>query len=132
MLLYKKSIGPFIRTFGVFLVFTFLIFGMWEWLQIPFYNESHKSLNQVIWNRLHCTGGDILILIFSLLFSSISLRKNLFLFDFGKKDYVLTSIVGVIYTSVSEYINVHIHQSWTYSSLMPLAPFSNVGIVPLI
>lgn len=125
-------IKNFLNNLGVYVLFSFLFFGMWEWVQTPFYFEPHKTLNQVVWDRLHCTGGDILILTISTLFSSFILKKNPLNSGLNKKDYSLISCIGVGYTAFSEYLNVYLHQSWAYSSLMPLFPIVNIGLIPLI
>ena len=71
--------------------------------------------------------------IFILFFGGLLfLRKNLFYFRFIRRDYILVTILGLSYTVFSEYINVFVHQSWTYSSLMPVLPFIYLGVIPLI
>lgn len=40
----------------------FLLNGNWEW-QTPFFSDSTASLNEIVWFRLHCTMGDVLILL---------------------------------------------------------------------
>src|SRR3989304_1111718 len=41
----------------------FLLNGNWEWLQTPLYQDATKSVNDIVWFRLHCTVGDVLILL---------------------------------------------------------------------
>lgn len=130
-MLTKDRIKYLLNNLGIYILFSFLFFGMWEWIQTPFYFEPHKTLNQVVWDRLHCTGGDILILTTAILCCSLFVRKNLFTFNLVKKDYFLISCVGVAYTILSEYLNVYIHHSWAYSPLMPLLPIIKIGVIPL-
>jgi hypothetical protein len=128
----KSKILHTTKILGTYILFSFLFFGMWEWIQTPFYSEPHKTLNQVVLDRIHCTGGDILIFLTSILISSLLVRKNLFFSNIVKKEIVLISCIGTGYTALSEYLNVFVHQSWAYSTLMPLFPFINIGIIPLI
>jgi hypothetical protein len=46
---------------------------------------------------------------------------------------VLTSmlVIGVGYTIYSEWLNIVVRKSWTYSSLMPVLPWIGVGLSPL-
>jgi len=128
----KISMKNQIVFWSIFVLFSFLFFGMWEYIQTTFYSDPYKTVNQAAWDLLHCTDGDILILTLSLLGSSLLLRKNFLQVNLVKRDYVFVTILGLSYTFLSEYINVFIHQSWTYSSLMPVIPFVHIGVIPLI
>jgi hypothetical protein len=37
--------------------------GVWELLQSPLYSDHPRGFFYVLWTRLHCTGGDALILL---------------------------------------------------------------------
>lgn len=113
-------------------LFSFLIFGMWEWLQSPFYVDVADDFNQIVWFRIHCTLADMLIL-FSIA-GLVSLFKGTiaWMWHPESKDYVLVTVMGIFYTFVSEYVNVHVLQRWGYSGLMPVLPWLGTGIVPVI
>ena len=44
----------------------------------------------------------------------------------------LTILLGVAYTSFSEWLNVSIRGSWAYSPLMPVVPGTGIGLSPLL
>jgi hypothetical protein len=41
-------------------------------------------------------------------------------------------LVGIIFTIISERVNVHVLRSWTYNQSMPLIPLLEVGLTPLL
>ena len=46
---------------------------------------------------------------------------------------VFTAIVpGVAYTIFSEWLNVEIRRSWSYTAAMPVLPFLGTGLAPLL
>jgi hypothetical protein len=113
-------------------LFTFLIMGMWEWMQSPFYKDFTDNLNAIVLFRLHCTLGDVIILFEIITILSFIKRTWKWIIDPKKIDYLLVTLMGVIYTLFSEYINVHVRQSWGYSELMPILPFIGAGLIPIM
>ena len=49
-----------------------------------------------------------------------------------KPEVTLFVTFGVVYTVFSEIKNVSLNKLWWYSKLMPVIPYVDVGIVPLI
>jgi hypothetical protein len=46
---------------------------------------------------------------------------------------VLTAIVlGAAYTTLSEWLNVEIRRSWSYTAAMPVLPLIGTGLTPLL
>ena len=41
-------------------------------------------------------------------------------------------VIGVGYTIYSEWLNVVVRKSWTYTDLMPTLPWTDVGLSPLV
>jgi hypothetical protein len=106
--------------------------GMWEWMQSPFFKDFSDNLNEIVFFRIHCTLGDVLILYeIAVLLSLIRLNWK-WLLSPRRIDYILVTVLGVAYTIFSEYRNVHIRGSWSYSDIMPLVPLLKVGLVPLL
>ncbi len=120
------------KNFTVFFFFSFLIFGMWEWMQTPFFTDITDEINLIVWYRVHCTIGDIMILGISIILWSLFKKDNEWFFSPRKKDYLVITLLGVSYTSYSEVLNVVVRQSWGYSELMPVIPGTHIGIVPII
>lgn len=121
-----------IKYFIVFTFFSFLIFGMWEWVQTPFFKDITDNLNLIVWYRIHCTVGDIMILGISVIAWSFIHKNNDWFLSPKKKDYLAVTLMGVLYTSYSEILNVVIRKSWGYSSLMPMIPGTHIGLIPII
>ena len=121
-----------IKYFIVFSFFSFLIFGMWEWLQTPFFIDITDKINYIVWYRFHCTIGDIMILGASMVIWSFLRKNNEWFFDPKKRDYLVVTAIGASYTAYSEILNVVVRKSWAYSELMPMIPGTHIGLVPII
>lgn len=42
-----------------FLFLSFIFFGIWEFSQSFFYENEGLSISNLVYNRLHCTIGDV-------------------------------------------------------------------------
>lgn len=120
------------KYFITFFFFAFLIFGMWEWIQTPFFTDITDEINIIVWYRVHCTIGDIMIMGFSILIWSLIKRSNTWFFKPEGKDYIAITFLGTSYTIYSEILNVVIRESWGYSEFMPMIPGTHIGIVPIV
>jgi len=109
--------------------FSFVIFATWEWIQTPFFIDVTNEINTIVWYRIHCTFGDMMILFFTILGTSLIHRKINWIFSPSKKYYLTVMIIGVTYTFFSEYRNVSIAKNWSYSELMP--EVLGFGLIPL-
>ncbi len=54
----------------------FLLNGLWEFLQSPLYADHEWGTIYVLWSRLHCTGGDVLILLGAYWITSLMFRTR--------------------------------------------------------
>lgn len=108
----------------------FLLNGNWEWLQTPFYHDATKSVNDIVWFRLHCTAGDVVILLGCALAVTGLRRSTSWLARPRILDFALMTALGLAYTSFSELVNLG-RDTWAYSELMPLVPGTQVGLAPL-
>ena len=118
------------RRFIIFITFSNLI---WEFLQMPLYTIWITGTQfEIAFAVFHCTGGDVLIALCSL---------NLALIVFGTsswprvgyyKVFIATVTFGIAYTIFSEWLNIDIRESWTYSDLMPVIPIINAGLSPVL
>lgn len=107
----------------------FLLHGNWEWLQSPFYRDSATSLDRIVWFRLHCTLGDVLILVGGSLAVSALIRSD-WLDQPRWKPIAALMLFATFYTAVSERRNLTA-EMWSYSERMPVVPGLGVGLVPL-
>lgn len=115
-----------------FLFFSFVLNATWEWIQSPFFVDITTDLNTIIWYCIHCTLGDTLLLLVGFILISVYHKNMNWIYHVHLRHYTILSVFGFSYTLISEYINVYIKHNWSYSQIMPLLPFINVGLVPLV
>jgi hypothetical protein len=114
------------------------IFGglnlLWEVAQLPLYSIWYEaSPGTIAFAVFHCTAGDVLIgansaivaiLLAAILFSSAPppawATGALFL------------LISQAYTAYSEWLNVFVRKSWSYSVLMPTMPPLQTGLSPML
>jgi hypothetical protein len=108
----------------------FPVFLIWEILQSPFYTDTFtESWHQVVYNRIHCAIGDLMILLGAFWFAALIWGRAWI----AKKEVlpvVALLAVAVIFTIVSEYRNVHLAQNWAYSEWMPT--IGGIGLFPVV
>ena len=115
-----------------FIFFSYVLNATWEWTQSPFFIDATADLNTIIWYRIHCTLGDTLILMIGFTLISFYHKGVQWIYHPKGKDYLILIIFGFIYTFISEYINVYVKHTWSYSQYMPLMPLIPIGIIPLV
>jgi hypothetical protein len=113
-----------------YLFFSFIIFATWEWIQTPFFVDVTQDINTIVWFRIHCTIGDIMILTISILVIGLLFRNITWFLKPSKAQLLSVTSISVFYTLFSEYRNVHISENWSYSSLMP--KILGIGLIPVI
>ncbi len=112
--------------------FSFLLNFVWEVLQTPFFVDISTEVTTIIWYRFHCTLGDVMISLAGFWFVALILRSRSWFLNPTKKKLLLFVAFGVSYTIFSEIKNVSLNKLWDYSDFMPVIPYIDVGIVPLI
>ena len=114
------------------LFFSFVLNSTWEWIQTPFFIDITSDLNTIVWYRIHCTLGDTLIMLAGYALISLYHKDYKWIAHAHIKHFAVLTAMGVIYTSISEYVNVYIKHNWLYSSYMPLLPVIRIGLIPLV
>ena len=107
-----------------------LLNGAWEFLQSPLYTDHARGLAYVLWTRLHCTGGDVLILLGAFWVTSLILRSRQWWRDARKGPVLLFTLLGLSYTIWSEWLNMEVRRSWEYAPAMPRV--LGLGLTPLL
>jgi hypothetical protein len=108
----------------------FLLNGIWEFLQSPLYADHDRGTIYILWSRLHCTAGDILILLGAYWITSVMFRTRSWPADRGFPARVVFVGCGFFYTAWSEWFNTRMAGAWTYAPSMPLV--FGVGASPLV
>jgi hypothetical protein len=111
---------------------TLLLDLVWEFGQMPLYTVWAESWPAIVFAGVHCLGGDLLIASACLWTSLTTLGDRRWpAVRFGRVA-VATVLLGFGYTVFSEWLNVHVRQSWAYRDLMPLVPPLGTGLSPLL
>lgn len=108
---------------------------VWEVLQLPLYKIwTTGSFGEQTFAVVHCTGGDLLIALASL----VAALLITWAVDWPQQSFrrvaILTVAIGVAYTAFSEWLNVYVRQSWAYSDWMPTVTLRavRIGLSPLL
>ena len=112
--------------------FSFLLNFAWEVLQTPFFHDISDKINTIVWYRFHCTVGDVMISLGSFWLVALISKTRTWLLNPTKARLLLFVAFGVSYTIFSEIKNVSLNKLWAYSDIMPVIPYIDVGVIPII
>ena len=105
---------------------------VWEAVQLPLYTLWQSGTRQEIVTALiHCAGGDILITAVTLALAG-ALARHFHWPSFGWRMVFTAIVLGAAYTVFSEWLNVAIRRSWSYTAAMPVLPLLKTGLTPLL
>lgn len=129
----SRDAGEWLPALRRYMLFVAAVNLTWEFAHIPLYTLWETgTVSEIVFAAVHCTGGDILIALSSVMLSLI-------LFGTGswpseRRQLVVASTVafGLAYTIFSEWLNIEIREAWAYSDLMPLIPLIDVGLSPFL
>jgi len=103
---------------------------LWEFAHMPLYRLWHEgTLTQIVLYGLHCTGGDILIGLASVMLALLLFGRAEWPAQGYRRVAFWTLLFGLVTTIFSEWYNVRVEQSWSYSGRMPTV--FGVGLSPL-
>ena len=103
----------------------------WEAAQLPLYTLWRTGTpGEIAFALIHCTGGDILITTLTLA-AAAALARIFCWRPFGWRIVFTAIALGAGYTIFSEWLNVQIRRSWSYTAAMPVLPFLGTGLTPL-
>jgi hypothetical protein len=104
----------------------------WEAAQLPLYTLWRTGTPREILSALfHCTGGDILITTFTLA-GAAALAWHFHWRAFGWRMVCTAILLGAAYTVFSEWLNINIRRSWSYTATMRVLPLLGTGLTPLL
>jgi len=137
----KPNETIFIRTMSswkktpeyLLLVLSLPLHLLWEIAQFPLYTVWHEGdWGFILYGLVHCTLGDLLILLSVFWFVSLLNKSRYWAFSPSMPNIVLFTILGLIYTIFSEIVNTRIKGTWGYTELMPIVPVIEVGGMPFL
>ena len=106
---------------------------LWEIAQLPLYTLWRTgTAREMAFAVLHCTGGDLLIAACALILALVLAGDARWPVAAFQRVAILTLVLGVGYTIFSEWLNILVRKSWAYSAAMPLVPWLDVGLSPLM
>src|SRR5215472_3195827 len=90
----------------------------WEAAQLPLYTLWRTgTARQIAFALIHCSGGDILITTVTLA-AAAALARYFSWTPFGWRMVFTAIVLGAAYTIFSEWVNVQIRRSWSYTAAM--------------
>lgn len=106
---------------------------LWEIAQFPLYTVWHEGdWSYILYGLIHCTLGDLLILLSVFWLVSLLNRSRYWTFSPSLINIVLFTAFGLGYTIFSEIINTRIKGTWGYTELMPIVPVIEIGGMPFL
>ncbi len=107
-----------------------LLNGAWEFLHSPFYADHKLGAWHIVWTRLHCTIGDLMILLASFWMTSLIFRTRQWVRKPQRLPAAVFQTLGLSYTTYSEWYNTSVARAWQYAPAMPTV--WGIGIYPLL
>jgi hypothetical protein len=107
----------------------------WEFAQMPLYTLwTTGTIRDIVLSGLHCTGGDLLIAMASLLAALMVAGGPEWPVTRFSVVAVLTVLTGFLYTAFSEWLNVSVRGAWAYAPSMPVVSVgpARLGVSPLL
>jgi len=116
-----------------YIVYTAVGHLIWEMAHIPLYTIwVEGSWSEIAFAVVHCTGGDLLIAMSTLLLSLFILGGQAWPATRAGAVLLLAVVLGVSYTVFSEWLNIVIRAAWAYRDIMPVVPVLDAGLTPLL
>lgn len=131
ILLRKTTPKILFKYFVVLLIpFAFLFNVVWEILQIPLYQGGTYAWNHILFCVIASFADAIMVLL--IYFGFAFLYKNaLWIKDLTTAKVIFLILTGGIGAILAEILYLSIG-SWSYASSMPVIPFVNTGLSPVL
>ncbi len=110
----------------------FFLNFFWEVVHTYFYTFKDSTFDTMLSGWLHCTWGDVIIIMGSFWFVSLTSWNRRWFLSLNKINFMGFIMVGVAYTFFSEWANIQIFKSWSYNEMMPMIPWTEVGLTPVL
>lgn len=106
---------------------------VWEAAQLPLYTLwAEGTPDEIAFAVLHCTGGDAMIAAAALTVAILLTQSWRWPRQGRGSVLVVVTLIGLGYTVFSEWLNVDLRQSWTYTAAMPRLPPWGTGLAPFL
>ena len=106
---------------------------VWEFAHLPLYTIWLTGTpGELVFAAVHCTGGDILITLSTIMLSLCVFGSSEWPSTRGGRVLGGAVIFGVAYTIFSEWLNIVVREAWAYRDIMPVIPFIDAGLTPVL
>jgi hypothetical protein len=120
------------RFSAAYIIFAAIGNLLWEAAQLPLYTIWWSGTpHEIFVALLHCTGGDALIASFTFGLAA-GVARLLGWPQLGGCMRIGAIALGVAYTILSEWLNVEVWRSWSYTAAMPVLPWIGTGLAPFL
>jgi hypothetical protein len=111
----------------------FFLNFFWEMAQSAWYVDvTRKTYQEILVSRLHCTLGDVAILLVAYWITAGLVRNRYWVAALRPRDLAAFTGLGLGYTMVSEWVNVDLRSAWGYADTMPRLPWIGTGLAPVL
>lgn len=111
----------------------FFLNFFWEMTQSAWYADvARKTYEDILVSRLHCTLGDVAILLVAYWIAAGLARDRYWVTALRPSDLAAFTGLGLGYTIVSEWVNVDLRSAWGYAETMPRLPWIGTGLAPVL
>ena len=119
-----------IRPEGPLVIWGLLGNLVWELAQSPLYADHARGVAYFLWTRIHCTVGDVLILLGAFWATALLHRARDWPRTRGAGAAATFIALGLAYTAWSEWLNTTVRGAWAYAPAMPR--IAGIGLAPLL
>lgn len=133
----QRMVNPVARLTGTpewsLAVSGFFLNFFWEMAQSAWYADvARKTYQEILVSRLHCTLGDVVILLGASWITAGLVRDRDWVTALRSRDLAAFTGLGLGYTLVSEWVNVDLRSAWGYADTMPRLPWIGTGLAPVL
>jgi hypothetical protein len=110
----------------------FFLNFFWEVIHTSFYTLKESPFKILLSAWLHCAWVDVIITTGAFWLVSLLCRSRRWFLRLSQVNFLGFILIGLIYTFISEWANVHIFNTWVYNESMPMIPWARVGLTPIL
>ncbi|TAK57278.1 hypothetical protein EPO17_02370 [Patescibacteria group bacterium] len=114
----------------IFLVSTFFLNLIWENAQ-SFLYQPHGDVSTAFLRCVFASLGDVLIVGILYLIISLVFRSFYWFLEMDVRKWLSLVIFSVIFAMGVEWWGIGAYR-WVYADMMPMIPFTNIGLVPVL
>ncbi|HBI17094.1 MAG: hypothetical protein UR60_C0021G0014 [Candidatus Moranbacteria bacterium GW2011_GWF2_34_56] len=115
----------------VYIGFAFILNFIWEVSQAGLYTPHFEGISGLFCVHLKATLGDVIILLVIYIIMSLILRDLKWINQKNKTLLISSAILGFVFAVTIEKYAL-LNNRWAYNELMPLIPYLDVGLSPIM